>query len=75
MKKETLVLIGEGVGEFLIGLAAGTIIKHVMPDCNKVEKTVLWVGTMIGTWTIGRAFGKEVFKFTNEYLDTDIEVE
>lgn len=73
--KEVLVLIGEQIGEILIGVAGGLIANSVSKDCNKVEKALLMTGATIGAWVIGRTWGKEMIGLANKHLDTDIDVD
>lgn len=73
--KEVLVLVGEQIGEILIGLAGGLIAGSVTKDCNKIEKVLLFAGSTIGAWAIGRTWGKEMIGLANKYLDTDIDVD
>ncbi len=74
MKKETLIIISEAIGEALIGASLGVALSKALPSTNKLEKAVLFTGSALTAFTIGRTFGKEVFELSNEYLDTNIMV-
>lgn len=72
--KNALVIVGEFVGEFIIGASVGVVVGDVAKRCNTFERIVLATGTSIATIAAGRAFGKGVYKFANEHLGTNIEV-
>lgn len=73
MTTETKCVVAEQVCEGLMGLAAGTVVANyiIKHDCNAVEATVLTLGAMIAQWSVGRAFGKQFYKFCDNTFDTD----
>ena len=72
--KNALVIAGEFISEFIIGASVGVVLGDVAKRCNTFERIVLMTGSTIATVAAGRAFGKGVFKFTNEHLGTNIDV-
>jgi hypothetical protein len=72
MKKETLVIIGEAIGEALIGASLGLAMSEALTKTNKLGKAILVVGGALTAFTVGRSFGKEVFELSNEHWGTDI---
>lgn len=75
MEKETKCMIGEQVGEALIGGAMSVVItKTIFPKLNGFgEKFVVTAGSGVGAWIIGRAWAKSWFKFCDQVFDTDFE--
>lgn len=73
MKKETKCVIGEVVGEVILGAAVGIAeLKFVDPHLNtKFEKTAIHMGTMVGSWMLGRAWAKEYYGFCDKMFGTD----
>ena len=74
MDKEAKCVLAEQVGEVFIGATIATCVeKVVFPHCNPAEKLVVGVGTMIGSWMVGRAWAKQFYKFCDAAFDTDFE--
>lgn len=73
--KETMILIGEQIGEILIGAAIGQMAVNAMSDCRTGTKVLVAVGASLAAWTVGRIFGKELCKLSDEYLDTNFMVD
>ena len=75
MHKETACVVGEFVGEVVLGAALGTAVnKTIMSKCdNPVEKGVIYLGTLVGGWMVGRVWAKQWYKFCDAAFDTDFE--
>lgn len=75
MDTETKCMIAEAIGEAMLGGAIGVgLVNHVYPKCDSnTEKVIMTLGTMVGSWMIGRAFGKQFYKFCDSAFDTDFE--
>ena len=75
MEKETKCMIGEQIGEVLIGGAMAVIInKTIFPKLDGFgDKLIVTAGTSVGAWMIGRAWAKSWLKFCDQAFDTDFE--
>lgn len=75
MEKEVKCMIGEQIGEVLIGGAIAVIVdKTVFPKLDKVgEKLIVSAGACVAAWMIGREWAKKWFKFCDVTCDTDFE--
>lgn len=75
MNTEVKCIIAEGIGEIMLGGAIGVgLVNHVYPKCeSNTEKVIMTLGTMVGGWMIGRAFGKQFYKFCDSTFNTDFE--
>ena len=75
MKTETKCMIAETVGELMLGGAVSIVLQnHVYPECdNKTEKVIVTLGTMVGSWMLGRAWAKTFYKFCDGVFDADFE--
>lgn len=69
-------VVAELVGEVLLGGAIATCLnKTVIDKCDKSEKTLVVLGGLVGSFTVGRAFAKTFYKFCDEVFDTDFSYE
>ena len=75
MEKETKCVIGEQIGEVLIGGAIAIVVdKTIFPKLDGFrDEFIVTAGTIVGTWMIGRAWAKSWFKFCDAVFDTDFE--
>ena len=75
MEKETKCMIGEQIGEVIIGGSMGIITKNmILPHCDTVcEKIIVSLGAGLGGFVIGRKWAKQWFKFCDATFDTDFE--
>lgn len=66
-------MIAEQVGEVLLGAAGGIILKNtVLTKCNKCEQVFVTLGSAVGMWVLGRAFGKTFYRFCDDTFNTEI---
>ena len=71
--KNNIAIAGEFIGEALMGIAAGTIMKKVIgPKCSKGNYALVLVGSVPVLWLFGRKFGKEYYKYTDEFFGTEL---
>ena len=72
MKKHTACIIGEQIGEGLIGASIATVLnKTVLPKCNTKEGIVVLAGAAVGTWALSRNFAKTYFKWCDQVFGTE----
>ena len=73
MTTETKCIIAEQVCEGLMGMAAGTVVANYAKNhnCNAIETIGLSLGAMVAQWSVGRAFGKQFYKFCDGTFGTD----
>ena len=73
MDREAKCIIGEVVGELILGSTIGIITNNVLiPKCNTtVEKMGVALGAVVGSWMLGRAWGKTYLKWYDCVFDTD----
>jgi hypothetical protein len=75
MKKDTIVVIGELIGEALIGVSLGFVLGDAAQRANKVGKTLIIIGGSLAGFTIGRTFARELYGITNKRLGTHLSVD
>ena len=69
---EKKCIMAEQVCEVLIGGAAGIVVSnYIFPKCNKSEKVIVTLGSMVTGWAAGRAFAKTFYKFCDVKFGTD----
>ena len=72
MKKEDVCGIVELLGEVFIGGAIGIITRRtILPKCDKGEKLIVGLGSLVMSGMIGRTFYKGFYKMCDEILDTN----
>ena len=73
MYRETKCIIGEVVGELILGSSIGILTNNVvMPKCKTtVEKLGVMLGTAVGGWMLGRVWCKTYLKWYDCVFDTD----
>lgn len=72
MKKESKCQIVECLGEVFIGGAIGIITRRtILPKCDKGEKIIVALGSLVITGMIARSFGKEFFKICDDMIGTN----
>jgi hypothetical protein len=72
MKKEDVCGLVECLGEVFIGGAIGIITRRtILPKCDKGEKIIVALGSMIIGGMIGRSFYKGFYKACDEIVGTD----
>lgn len=72
MKKESKCQIAEFLGEAFIGGAMGIITRRtILPKCDKGEKLIVGLGSLVITGMIARSFGKEFFKICDDMIGTN----
>ena len=72
MKKESICKITECLGEAFIGGAIGIITRRtILPKCDKHERLIVGLGSLIMGGMIGRSFGKEFFKICDDMIGTN----
>ena len=72
MKKEDVCGIVECLGEAFIGGAIGIITRRtILPKCDKGEKIIVALGSMIIGGMIGRSFYKGFYKACDEIVGTN----
>ena len=72
MKKESMCELTELLGEAFLGGAIGIITrKTILPKCDKGEKLIVCLGTLVMCGMVGRSFGKGFYKACDEILGTN----
>ena len=72
MKKEDVCGLVECLGEAFVGGAIGIITRRtILPKCDKGEKIIVALGSMIICGMAGRSFGKEFYKVCDEIVGTN----
>lgn len=72
MKKEDVCGLVECLGEVFIGGTIGIITRRtILPKCDKGEKLIVALGSMIIGGMIGRSFYKGFYKACDEIVGTD----
>ena len=72
MKKEDVCGKVERVGEAFIGWAIGIITRRtILPKCDKGEKLIVSLGSLIIGGMVGRSFYKGFYKACDEIVGTD----
>ena len=72
MKKESICKLTECLGEAFIGGAIGIITRRtILPKCNKGEKLIVGLGSLVMSGMIGRTFYKGFYKACDEIVGTD----
>lgn len=72
MKKEDVCGLVECLGEVFIGGAIGIITRRtILPKCDKGERIIVALGSMIICGMVGRSFYKEFYKVYDEIVGTD----
>lgn len=72
MKKESKCQIVEFLGEAFLGGAIGIITrKTILPKCDKGEKLIVCLGTLVMCGMAGRSFGKGFYKMCDDIVGTN----
>ena len=72
MKKESICKITECLGEAFIGGAIGIITRRtILPKCDKHERLIVGLGSLVIGGMIGRSFYKGFYKACDEIVGTD----
>ena len=72
MKKEDVCGIVELLGEVFIGGAIGIITRRtILPKCNKGEKLIVGLGSLVMSGMIGRTFYKGFYKMCDDIVGTN----
>lgn len=72
MKKEDVCGIVELLGEVFIGGAIGIITRRtILPKCDKGEKLIVGLGSLVMSGMIGRTFYKGFYKACDEIVGTN----
>ena len=72
MKKEDVCGLVECLGEVFIGGAIGIITRRtILPKCDKGEKIIVALGSMIIGGMIGRSFSKGFYKMCDDIVGTN----
>lgn len=72
MKKESICKLTECLGEVFIGGAMGIITRRtILPKCDKHERLIVGLGSLIMTGMIARSFGKGFYKACDDIMDTN----
>lgn len=72
MKKESICKLTECLGEAFIGGAMGIITRRVIwPKCDKGEKLIVSLGSLIIGGMVGRSFGKGFYKMCDDIVGTN----
>ena len=72
MKKESMCELTELLGEAILGGAIGIITrKTILPKCEKGEKLIVCLGTLVMCGMVGRSFGKGFYKMCDDIVGTN----
>lgn len=72
MKKESICKITECLGEVFIGGAIGIITRRtILPKCDKHERLIVGLGSLVMTGMIARSFGKGFYKACDDIIGTN----
>lgn len=72
MKKESICKLTECLGEAFIGGTMGIITRRVIwPKCDKGEKLIVSLGSLIIGGMVGRSFGKGFYKMCDDIVGTN----
>ena len=72
MKKEDVCGLVECLGEVFIGGAIGIITRRtILPKCNKGEKLIVGLGSLVMSGMIGRTFYKGFYKMCDDIVGTN----
>ena len=72
MKKESMCELTEFLGEAFLGGAIGIITrKTILPKCEKGEKLIVCLGTLVMCGMVGRSFGKGFYKMCDDIVGTN----
>ena len=72
MKKEDVCGLVECLGEVFIGGAIGIITRRtILPKCDKGEKLIVCLGSLVICGMAGRSFGKGFYKMCDDVIGTN----
>lgn len=72
MKKESICQIAEFLGEAFLGGAIGIITRRtILPKCDKHERLIVCLGSLVVCGMAGRSFGKEFYKMCDDVVGTN----
>ena len=72
MKKEDVCGLVECLGEVFIGGTIGIITRRtILPKCDKGEKLIVGLGSLIIGGMIGRSFSKGFYKMCDDIVGTN----
>nr|DAW59422.1 MAG TPA: hypothetical protein [Caudoviricetes sp.] len=72
MKKESICKITETLAEAFVGGAMGiTIRRTILPKCDKYERLIVCIGSLIVGGMIGRSFGERFYEMCDDIVGTN----